>query len=603
MPPEPMKLPEPGPPDYPKWLEESWVVRDEWKTTGVYRLLPRTYRELEVLLWQSEQRWLAGDSEDAIKTEFDARFSDLKKQREQLALKVQQPQSIAEARRNVTDDKDSAVRKAVRPLLERLMAKPAKPEDPSPLKPDDLKPFLEKPPEAAPFAAVSYHTVAAALEIADPASNQPKWFDDFLRATCSPEPQFIELAALRFLASVEAGRNKKWDRDREREPQLGGMRRLLLAAAQAAERAAPADPRLWPWLQKRIADTDAEHRKGIVFLATGEEDDRRTGHAKLKGAVDSFDKIASDGAALQEAFRQVDEARITLPALVIPLSRRVPDDKDRQLWADAIDLTIELRKLLVAPADAREVPVDRMKSLAGKLRDTLGSLLAPYQRDEATQIIRRAGKENGPTADDLRQMLDAPQWPAATRKQIYNAARDLGQSTAAEAVARAGALKPRSPLPQDRANRADAPGWRARLAIDLLRLGGATNTAPLEELLTKANRSGEWQELGEAIRRAWAVDLPKKFRELTDAAARERAGDVLHPLDVSALPEGPGHGPVEPAADLRRRELATYWQDLARDRYQAAATELGKYPPERTDLGNYARAFDQVRRAFQERTP
>src|SRR5262249_19252211 len=150
MPPEQMKLPEPK--DYPKWLEESWAVRDKWQTDGVYRVLPRTFRELELLLWQSEQRWLAGDSEDAVKTEFDGKFANLKKQRQELALAEQKPRSIAAARREVSEQKDEEVRKLVRPILEPLMVKPAKPEDLKPLKRDDLKAVLEKFPETEPFA-------------------------------------------------------------------------------------------------------------------------------------------------------------------------------------------------------------------------------------------------------------------------------------------------------------------------------------------------------------------------------------------------------------------------------------------------------------------
>jgi hypothetical protein len=595
MPPDPMKLPEPK--DYPKWLEESWAVRDKWQTDGVYRLMPRTFRELEVLLWQAEQRWLAGDTEDAIRAEFDPRFADLKAQRQQLALKKQDPFSIAAARASVTREKEAEVGKAVRPLLERLMVKPAKPEDFKPLKPEDLKPLLEKPPETAPFASISYQLLAAALEVADPTPEQLKGFDDFLNVF-KPAPNFIELEALHFLVKVDPTKHRRWDRDLE----LAGVRRLVLAAAEASERALPADVRLGPWFKQRLAAADKDHREGIVLLATGEEDARREGRRRLKAAVDAFEKIAEDAGVLQDGLRQLDEARLVLPGAIIPLSRRVPDDNDRQLWASAIDVTLELRSTLTPPADVREAPVDKVRSLEGKLRDTLRPFRAQFESAAAEALIRRAGKENGPTAEDLRRLLDAPQFPAATRREIYKAARELGQSSAGEALARAMALKPRSPMPLERGPRPDAPGWRARLAVDLLRLGGATNTGPLEELLTKAERSRDWQELSESIRRAWAVDLPKKFRELDKPAARERAGDALDTLDVSALPEGPGRAPVEPAAELRRKQLVEFWQELARERYQRAAEELGRFP-ERPDLKDYAAAFERMRTEFLRRTP
>jgi hypothetical protein len=584
---EPMKLPDP-PPDYPKWLDEGWALRDKWHDAAAWRLTPRTFRELELLLGQSEQRWLAGDKEESVKNEFDGKLADLKKQREELALKRQAPRSIAAARRAGIEN-DKAVGTALRPLLERILAK-------TPLKPEDFKPLAEKPPDVPPFAGAAYHTLAAALELPDPTPEQLKGFDDLLK-NFSPAPRFIELAALRFLVDLDPKVQERWN-----DKALAGVRRLVLAAAKASEEAVAIDPRSWPWLKADLIAADKDHRDGLVLLATGGEDARLQGRDKLRAAVVSFEQIAANAKVLEAGFLRLEETRALLPALVAPLGKRAADSNDERLWSTIVVNAGKLQQLLTPPTSAGKTPLDEVTSLTNQLQYDLGRLREPYQPSEADRMIRRAGKENGPTADELRRLLDSPLWPAATRKQIYNSARDLGQTSAAETMSHAANLPARSAMPAERGKRPDAPAWRARLAIDLLRLDGISDVKPMEELLAKSERSGDWQELGEALRRAWAVTLPAKFRDLGDLAAKERAAIALHPLDVSALPEGPGKPPVEPAAELRRRDLLDFWRWLARERYQKLAEELAKFP-NRADLAAYARAMDEMRQEFLTRTP
>jgi hypothetical protein len=582
----PVAMPDP-PPDYPKWLEEAWAERDKWQTAKVFRTMPRTFRELEVLLAVAEQRWLAGGEEEKIKSEFDGKFSDLKKQRGELALKTFGPRSVAEARRAGIEN-ESKIGAWERSWHAKILASK------SALKPDELKVPADKLPDAAPFHATALHALAAAGELDDPTLDQLKGFEEFLR-NFTPAPRFIELAALRFLVDLDPRMQERWK-------DLPGVRHEVLAAARSSEDAAAIDPRALPWVKADLATADKNHREALFALATGGEVARRQGREQLQLAISGFEQVASTAHVLEAGFQRLEEARVLLPALVVPLGRRVPDPNDEKLWTAVVTNTGKLQQLLTPPATPAKPPIDEITALARQLENDLNRLREPYQPAEAENLIRLAGKEKGPTADDLRRLLDSPLWPAPSRKKIYDAARELGKTAAGESISHTAGLKPHSPLPPDRGHRPDAPAWRAKLAIDLLGLDGITDTKTLDELQAKAEASGNWQELAEAIRRAWAVTLPAKFRDLTDAAARERAGAVLHPLDVSAVPGSPGGSPVEPAAELRRRQYAEFWQWLARERYQKASEELSKVP-NRADLADYAKAFDEMRREFLGRAP
>jgi len=163
------------------------------------------------------------------------------------------------------------------------------------------------------------------------------------------------------------------------------------------------------------------------------------------------------------------------------------------------------------PTQSGNTPRDDINSVTEQLQFNLVRARSQFQSTEADKQIRRSSTDGGPTATDLRRLMDCVLWSAADRARLYNSARDLGQSSAKSAIEQAGATKPGSDAAPAVGQRTDSAAWRARLAIDLLRLDGLTDTRPLDEMLDRAareNKPAKWEEVGDAIRRAWAVALP-----------------------------------------------------------------------------------------------
>jgi len=577
-------------PNYPEWLQKGWQERDAWVVAGAFRQVPRTFREMESVLLQSEERWLAGDPEDVVKSEQAGKFADLIRQRDQLALKSFPPRSIADARRLGLKDEKTVVA-AIRPLLERIQSKIL-------LKPEDMKPILEKPPEQPPFAVVASQTFTAMLEVPDPTLEQLKDFDSLLKSF-SPPPRFVELAALRLLVDLDPRVQDKWN-----DKSLAGARRLVLSAARASEDAVAMDPRCLPWLRADVVAADAKHRDGLVQLTTGGSDARVEGMQKLKDAVEIFEQVAQMAQVLERGFQRLEEVRVLLPALVQPWGRRVPDSADERLWSDIVAQTLKLQQLLI-PLQSGKASKDEINSVTEQLQFNLTRLKSQFQAAEADKQIRRASADNGPTATDLRRLIDSTPWSAPDRVRLYNSARDLGQSSAKAAIDQVAATMPGADAAPAGSQRAESTDWRARLAIDLLRLDGITDVKPLEELLDRASRESkpaQWEALGDEIRKAWALTLPEKYRNLTDAAAREQAGVVLQSVDLSALPESSDRPPMEPTPELRRRQWRDLWLWLASERYRKTAEALLSFR-DRPDLAAYANRLEETARELQSRTP
>jgi hypothetical protein len=575
---------------YPEWLQKGWQERDKWVAAESNRQAPMTFRELESLLLQSEERWLAADPEDVIKSELAGKTADLVKQRDDLALKSFAPYSIAQARKLGFKD-EKAVASAIRPLLERIQSK-------IPIKPDDLKPLGEKPPEPAPFGAIASQTLAALLEIPDPPPEQIKEFDAILKVF-SPPPRFIELAAIRLLVDFDPRVQEKWN-----DKSLAGVRRLVLSAARASEEAAAFDPRCLPWLKSELSAADVKHREGLIQLTSGGSDARLDGQQKLKDAIEAFDQITQKAQLLERAFQRLEDARVLLPELVRPLGRRPTDPADSQLWSTIVDQVFKLQKLLTPDPSVR-LASDDVSSITQQLQVNLVRLRSRFQSPEADRQIRLSNADNGPTADDLRRLMDAALWTGPDRLRLYNTGRDIGQTAAKSAIDQATSLKPGGDSSASGVRRVDDPAWRARLAIDLLRLDGATEVQPLEEALNRASAGGkpaDWEHLADAIRKAWAVALPEKYRGLTDLAARERAATAIQAVDLSALPDSPDRPPMESTPELRRRQERELWLWLASERYRKFADALLKIA-DRPDLAAYANRLEEIGRQLQSRVP
>jgi hypothetical protein len=124
----------------------------------------------------------------------------------------------------------------------------------------------------------------------------------------------------------------------------------------------------------------------------------------------------------------------------------------------------------------------------------------------------------------------------------------------------------------------------------------------VDDRAARENKPAKWEEVGDAIRRAWAVALPEKYRASTELGARVRAGAIVQSVDLSALPESPDRPPAESTPELRRRQFREFWLWLASERYRKAAEAMLKIH-DRPDLAAYANRFEETARELQSRTP
>jgi hypothetical protein len=281
----------------------------------------------------------------------------------------------------------------------------------------------------------------------------------------------------------------------------------------------------------------------------------------------------------------------------------VPDSADEQLWASLIASTGKLQDLLTPPKAGERAALDEIVSTTDRLQSDLARIRLPSESAELNRLLRRVGQPNGPSPAQLRTLLDSPLWSGPDRVKIYVAAKELGQTVSAEALAHAAGLAPGVGLPASNDPYPDAPAWRAKLAIDLLKLNGMIKVDRAEEMFARAKKSSkaeDWREVGRTVRNAWAVALPEKYKETLDLPARERAGWILDPLDIDAVRQPDQRFPGEPSIELLKKQSLEFSQWLARERYLKDA-DLFQAVANRSDLNAYGKAMKDVGLDLQAR--
>src|SRR5262249_50869803 len=135
-------------------------------------------------------------------------------------------------------------------------------------------------------------------------------------------------------------------------------------------------------------------------------------------------------------------------------------------------------------------------------------------------------------------LLQSPIYAGPDRAKIFAAAHVRGEQREKAALEAVAKITVQTPLPNNPLTHLDDPAWRAKPALDLLKLDGVTDTKPLEAKLKQAfdkPSADAWENLGVEIRRAWVGELPKRFRAASDQRLAIRIGYILHPFDEGAL--------------------------------------------------------------------
>ncbi len=558
---EPMSLPDPlG--DYPKWLSDGWAERDQWEREGAFRLVPRTFMELQRTVWEAERSWLGGEDANRVQSELVARLEDLRKVRRDSTVKPLPAYSIAWAKRDGEAD-HSSLASVVRSLRDRVQTTK------QPLKPDDLKPLQEsmspkegasEPSTAPPASALARHTLEALLEIADPSWELLKEFDAILRSF-PPATQYTECATLHFLANVDSRIQDRWN-----DPALTGVRQLILLAAKVSEEAVAVDPRVLPWLRTGWSEADELHRQALRALVVGGEEERREGVRRLREAVQRFEQLAEQARVLQTGWNRLEEAQVVLGPLAETLANSLRTPVEELLWRNLVNSYEKLSRLLSPPSMPTEAPINDVASQSDQIRFEVTQLRQLYGIEEAERRIRLAGTEGGPTPFDLWRFLSVYHWPAAARTRLFQAARDSAGVLAADAFNKAKALKPRSTAPTNNRRWPDNAAWRARLALDILRLSQSPEVASLSDPTKRAEA-----DFSVSVQRELTIFLPGRFRKQEDLLVRERLGVLIHAGDLSVIPESPDQPPLEPTPERHRRTTADFARWLARERFEKSA--------------------------------
>lgn len=591
-----LELPGPEEPrKYPEWLEKGWAERDNWVKDESYRLAPRTFRQLEAATLRAEQRWLAGVDEDVVRDRYEREKTTLIDRHNAFLPSSQSPRSLAEATLKLKPESIRGVADGVRPLIARLQSKtPLNPAELPMVLADGLKGVLKPPPEPTPVAELGLAGLNGLTDLNDPTQEQLKAFDEYF-TKFMPEPRPAELLLVKFLVEHNPRQLQRW-----LDQPLPTAKRLILQSGTAAERAAVISPRTFPWVSADLNAANELRRRGLLQLATGESTERADGVRNLEAALAKYRNVEESASTLDKALTRVDDALILLPAVAPALANRPADSADERLWNATHAPALKLQPLLKLPEKPGLPALADISTASDTLSFQLSELRGKFQTAQAERLASRGN------IAEIRLAIQSPTWESAIRTKLYNAARDQSVALIPDALTKASKLQPGAPLPNLSPTPTASPAWRARLAIDLLKMDGATDTKSLEALLDQAKTQPShevWEKLGVEIRKAWATELSDRFMAVpVPTSAQRQMGFVVHPFDVGSVPTPPENFQREPAALIRRDETSAFWNWLAERRYLADGAALRAFDA-RAELIEYGKKLDDVGRELNGRKP
>src|SRR5262249_20475942 len=137
---------------------------------------------------------------------------------------------------------------------------------------------------------------------------------------------------------------------------------------------------------------------------------------------------------------------------------------------------------------------------------SLRALERPFRADSLRDRMARAAKGTAQDYLQMQALLESPRLLAKERKELYQARRQLGLRLQEKTVPRekkdsAEDARKRTAAENERAR------WRARLAIDLLKLAGVVGADPLDKAL---DNKPDWQALGDKLREIYAKELRRQ---------------------------------------------------------------------------------------------
>src|SRR5262249_44612748 len=157
------------------------------------------------------------------------------------------------------------------------------------------------------------------------------------------------------------------------------------------------------------------------------------------------------------------------------------DPAEERLWAATVTPTLKLQAVATPPARPQLPSLPELNSPLETLEYQLTELRGKFQSGAATALLQRANPA------ELRHALNSPLWSGPDRARMFAAANRLEAELMRDAQSKSVALHPGASPPPAGTPVPESPSWRARLAIDLLKLDGFSDPKPLEKLLDEAN--------------------------------------------------------------------------------------------------------------------
>ncbi|HEX4148506.1 MAG TPA: hypothetical protein VHY20_05945, partial [Pirellulales bacterium] len=409
------------PPEYPAWLLAAWKLRDQWQTEAINHRFPRVYRQLEAQVLRSEWQWRYGGEPSRMKSDLDARISQLQRR-----LRVADASLAAPTPRLLSiklghgQAPNAAAVAEIQALLDGLDP-PDATLPPIAVQAKEIKllqDFEQKTKD------VDYPNLAeAAFEVirqdGEPSAHAIRILDSVLRKR-QPQCQFVETNFLHSLALLT-----------ERIPAAAwpasAAHRGLHAVDLCCRAAARARPFRWiePWFTLAAGQ---QHQASMFLDAPG--------YAPLSEAENLFHQATARYEAVLAyqdlvgaAYYAFDDAGTFLPNSKNYLHA---NPSLAPIWWSACTAAKDLADVLeidppVNDRGALAKSIAKLRTRAGMLQTRLQMLGQPFAADRIAELMaqcKRAG--TGPIVlTEVNAILETPILNAENRTALWSAVNEL----------------------------------------------------------------------------------------------------------------------------------------------------------------------------------
>ncbi len=559
-------------PKYPEWLLAGWKLREQWLAEGTSRLAPRVFHQLEAHLLRVERKWQFERADEELEVTWEKTCVDLKREIALYASHASGPAPVSlasvVAAGHVADPK---VTDATSALVEGFQAIPpsAKPADGQATLQKLLAEFDKQTKDAAGIdVALGVFDASVTLTQAEPdrlsvltgVLRQRRLCDEWV------ETRFLDQLAL----YASASQAETWDSSQ--------ASRLLRVVQQSEQAYCHSDA--MPWTADQLeAAAQGRHNAVFRFWSPG-----YIPADAVEQAIRDAESLAENAAAHQAVF--VDAWTTYAKSMgALPWYSQYVDRYPAGIaaWSSAVDATSGLAELLEAQAitasgkhatDAKDL--DAIRRATKDARTAMEAVLAPFDSDSVTQLVRRCEVEDArPNVfREIDAVLATPLLTSGDRVKLWLARAQLScrfhdrlalmDYDDAKNKQKTPVLSGYDPVAGMR-DEAALAAVRARVSLDLLRLGGVPIDGTLYADL-KDDSSQLTCEQADTIARLWHGGLRKQIEAAERIGRQDRLSRVFPPLCPMGLLDDVDSNPTLHLITWQRRDLWA-WQ-AGRYRYE-----------------------------------